>query len=129
MLHVIRDLAIHKGQHVLREFNDLIPKLRAVGLGLSDVSVRLGFPPEISASLTGTVDTLDPETLRELIARNKANKTLVIVFEALITASNFKEELQGLGLRGFRLDVRLGIFPGVRLGLLPASTTSALTPV
>src|SRR6266511_2647991 len=42
-------LAVEKGQQVLKEFNELVPTLRALGLGLSDVSLKLGLPPEISA--------------------------------------------------------------------------------
>lgn len=49
-------MAVAKGQHVLREFNEVVPTLRGLGLGLTDVSLKLGMPPEISATLTGSVD-------------------------------------------------------------------------
>jgi hypothetical protein len=127
MLQVFTNIAITKGQQVLREFNDLIPTLRALGLGFSDVSVKLGLPPEISATLTGSVDVLDRDAIRELIDQHRNNKTLTIILEALVTASSFKEQLTDLGFRGLALHVRLGMFPSVKLGLLPQPMPSSLT--
>jgi hypothetical protein len=127
MLQVFTNIAITRGQQVLREFNDLIPTLRALGLGFSDVSVKLGLPPEISATLTGSVDVLDAERIRALADRHRDNKTLTVILEALITASNFREQLTDLGFRGLALHVRLGLFPSVKLGLLPAPVTNSLS--
>ena len=128
MLQVFTNMAITKGQQVLREFNDLIPTLRTLGLGFSDVSVKLGLPPEISATLTGSVDVLDRESIRQLIDRHHDNKTLTVILEALVTASNFKEQLIDLGFRGLALHVRLGMFPSVKLGLLPVPVADPLSP-
>jgi hypothetical protein len=127
MLQVFTNIAISKGQQVLREFNDLIPTLRTLGLGFSDVSVKLGLPPEISATLTGSVEVLDREAIRELIDKHRENKTLTVILEALVTASNFKGQLTDLGFRGLALHVRLGIFPSVKLGLLPMPVPSSVT--
>ena len=128
MLQIFTNIAITKGQQVLREFNDLVPALRTLGLGFSDVSVKLGLPPEISATLTGSVDVLNRESIRALIDKHKENKTLAVILEALVTASNFKEQLKDLGFRGLALHVRLGVFPSVKLGLLPVPTPDALSP-
>ena len=114
-------IAVQKGQRVLTEFNELVPTLRGLGLNISDVSLKLGMPPEISASLIGSVDALDHDLIKQLIARNSGNQTVTIVLEGLLTASNFREQLVDLGFRGLKLDVRLGIFPSVKLGLLPAA--------
>jgi hypothetical protein len=127
MLQVLTNVAITKGQQVLREFNDLIPTLRTLGLGFNDVSVKLGLPPEISATLTGSVDVLDRESIRALIDTHKENKTLTVILEALVTASNFKEQLTDLGFRGLALHLRLGMFPSVKLGLLPAPIPDTLS--
>ncbi|HTI41598.1 MAG TPA: hypothetical protein VL693_07210 [Vicinamibacterales bacterium] len=114
-------IAVDKGQRVLAEFNELVPTLRGLGLGISDVSVKLGMPPEISAALTGSVDALEHDLIKELIASHQNNQTVKIVLEGLLTASNFRGQLVDLGFRGLKLDVRLGMFPSVKLGLLPAA--------
>ena len=110
---------------MLKEFNELVPTLRALGLGLSDVSLKLGLPPEISASLTGSIEALDRDTITVLIEPHRGNQSVTIILEALITASNFKEQLVDLGFKGLKLDVRLGMFPSVKLGLLPAPVQDA----
>lgn len=117
-------LAVDKGQRVLKEVNELIPTLRGLGLGLSDVSVKFGFPPEISASLTGSVASLDREAIEPLVERHRGNQTVTIVLEALITASHFREQIIDIGFNGLKLDIRLGMFPSVKLGLLPAAIPS-----
>ena len=114
-------IAVDKGQRVLAEFNELVPTLRGLGLGISAVSVKLGMPPEISAALTGSVDALEHDLIKELIASHQNNQTVKIVLEGLLTASNFRGQLVDLGFRGLKLDVRLGMFPSVKLGLLPAA--------
>ena len=114
-------IAVQKGQRVLTEFNELVPTLRGLGLSISDVSLKVGMPPEISASLNGSVDALDHDVIKALIARNTNNQTVTIVLEGLLTASHFREQIVDLGFRGLRLDVRLGMFPSVKLGLLPAA--------
>lgn len=119
-------LAVDKGQRVLAEFNELVPTLRGLGLGISDVSLKLGMPPEISAALTGSVDALEHDVIKELIAHNQNNRTVKIVLEGLLTASNFRGQLVDLGFRGLKLDVRLGMFPSVKLGLLPAPIPAGL---
>jgi hypothetical protein len=113
-------MAVAKGQHVLREFNEVVPTLRGLGLGLTAVSLKLGMPPEISATLTGSVDALDAGVIRELITEHKDNRTVTILLEGLVTASHFKEQLTDLGFRGLNLHLRLGMFPSVKVGLLPA---------
>lgn len=119
-------IAVDKGQRVLKEFNELIPTLRGLGLGLTDVSLKLGMPPEISACLTGSVDGLDPDTIKMLKDAHKGNQTVAIVLEGLLTASNFREQLVDLGFRGLKLDIRLGMFPSVKLGLLPAAVPAGV---
>jgi hypothetical protein len=79
------------------------------------------MPPEISAALTGSVDALEHDLIKELIASHQNNQTVKIVLEGLLTASNFRGQLVDLGFRGLKLDVRLGMFPSVKLGLLPAA--------
>ena len=119
-------IAVDKGQRVLAEFNELVPTLRGLGLGISDVSLKLGMPPEISAALTGSIDALEHDVIKELITRHQGNQTVKIVLEGLLTASNFRAQLVDLGFRGLKLDVRLGMFPSVKLGLLPAAITAGV---
>jgi hypothetical protein len=124
----IAGLAATKAQKVLKDFNEMIPTLRGLGLGLTDVSVRLGLPPEITAALTGCVDDLDADVIKELQQTKKHNRTVVLILEALLTVTNFKSQLSSLGFHGLRVDMTLGLFPGVRVGLLPEVLSTKALP-
>ena len=115
-----------KAEEVLREFNDTIPTVKALGLSVTHISVGMGILPEIGATLTGSVEALDQQKIKDLIERHKENKILTWILEALRTASNFKDQLSQLGFRGIKLDMKLGVPPKIDIGLL--AKTDAVAP-
>lgn len=118
--------AIEKAHQVLRDFNETVPTLKALGLSVSDMSFKMGIPPEIAASLVGAIDTLDGVALKSVKDRHKDNHVVTLMLEALILASAFKNQLNGLGFAGIRMDVKLGIFPSVQVSLLTSSGRAVL---
>ena len=120
----IAGAALQKGQELLHELNDAIPTLKALGLSVSNVSLGMGIVPEIGATLTGSVDTLDPQKIKELIERKRENKTVVAILEALRTAANLKDQLSAVGFKGVKADIRLGLPPKVEVALLTAADPS-----
>ena len=122
-LEVVKDVlsaapTIEKAEQMLRSFNETIPTLKALGLAVSDMSFKMGIPPEIAATLVGSVESLDTTAITAVKERHRDNQAVAVILEALILASNFKSQLSSLGFAGIRLDVRLGIFPSVQVGLL-----------
>ena len=111
-------VTVEKVQEMIREFNDTIPTIKALGLSVSNISFKMGIPPEIGATFTGSVEALDQQKIKDLIERHRENKTFISILEALRTASNFKDQLSELGFRGIKVDVKLGILPHVEVGLL-----------
>ena len=107
-----------KALDVLREFNETIPTIKALGLSVSHISFGMGIVPEIGATLIGSVEALDQQKIKELIEHHQENKLLIAILEALRTASNFKDQLSELGVRGIKADVKLGIPPKIEVGLL-----------
>lgn len=112
------EAALGKAQDLVREFNDTVPTLKALGLSVTNISAKIGFPPEVGATLIGSVEALDQQKLRELSDRYRENKTIVVLLEALIVASNLKEQLSEIGFRGIKADVTLGVLPKVQVDLL-----------
>jgi hypothetical protein len=45
-----------------------------------------------------------------------------LILEALKPASNLKDQLGDLGMRGVKVDVELGLQPNIDVGLLPKTT-------
>ncbi len=120
--------AIERAQAWLREFNETVPMLKALGLSVSDMSFRMGIPPEICASLVGTIDALDEEAIGAVRDRHKENQVVGVILEALILAAGFKKQLHGLGFAGIRVDVKLGLLPGVQVGFLTPAAVQAAAP-
>jgi hypothetical protein len=110
--------AVGKAHDLIREFNDTLPTIKALGLSVRDVSFKMGLPPELAATLTGSVEALDEARLSELAARHRDNKAVAAMVEALRAAASFKAQLGNLGFTGVRMDVRLGLLPSVQVGLL-----------
>ena len=116
--------AIEKAHELLRDFNETLPTLKALGLSVTDMSFRMGIPPEIAASLVGSIETLDGAALKGVRAKHKDNQVVTLMLEALILASSFKSQLHGLGFAGIRMDVRLGLLPSVQISLLTQAASS-----
>jgi hypothetical protein len=119
-------VAVTKTEELLHEFNDAIRTTKDLGLTVSNVSFKMGLPPEVGATFTGSVDALDPGKLKELIDKNKENKIVTLLLEALTTVSSLKNQLHELDFWGVKIDVRLGLSPHIEVGLLTKGETVAL---
>jgi hypothetical protein len=117
--------AVEKAQAWLHEFNETVPTLKALGLSVTDMSFRMGIPPEITASLAGAIDALDEEAIGAVRDRHKDNRVVGLILDALILAAGFKTQLHGLGFAGIKVDVTLGLLPGVQVGLLTPTAIQA----
>ena len=113
--------ATGKAEELVREFNRTVPALKALGLSVTNVRAKLGLPPEVGATLIGAIDALDRTKLRELGDQYKDNRNVAVVIEALIAASNLKDQLDAIGFRGLKADVTFGLAPRVEIDLLAKS--------
>ena len=112
------DAAVEKAQEVLREFNDTMPTIKALGFSVSHITIGMGIVPEIGATLIGSVEAIEQQKIKELIERHRENKTLTFLLEALRAASNLKDQLSEVGFRGVKVDMKLGLPPKIEVGLL-----------
>jgi hypothetical protein len=119
----VMDAGVAKVHEVIREFNETMPTIKALGLSVRNVSFGMGLVPEVSATLMGSVDALEQEKIDALLKKHQDNKTTVFILEALKTASNLKDQLGDLGLHGVKVGVKLGLPPKIEVGLLPKETT------
>ena len=113
----VKDAALDKIGESLDEFNEAIPAIKALGFAVTDLNVGIGPMPEISAKLTGSIDSIEEEKIKELIGSNQDNKFLVTVLKGLQTASNVQNKLGDLGFKGVEAEVKLAP-PGIKVGFL-----------
>ncbi len=112
-----KDAALEKISQSLDEFNKAIPAIKALGFAVTDLKVGMGAIPEVSAKLTGSVDSIEEEKIEELIGSNQENKFLVTVLKGLQTASNVQHKLGDLGFKGVEAEVKLAP-PGIKVGFV-----------
>jgi len=110
--------SLEKAHDVIREFNDMVPKIKAIGLSVENVGIKMGLPPEITARLVGSAAALDEKEIEKLAKENAGNKILGAILDSLRTAALFKEQLQSVGFKGVKIDVKLGLLPSVDISLL-----------
>lgn len=103
---------------VLRQLNEALPMLETLGLSVDDMAIKMGLPPEFSASIIGSIEALDEKRLGELAKSAGENKLVASLIEALRTAAVFKEKLKKIAFTGVKLDVKLGLLPSIHVGLL-----------
>jgi hypothetical protein len=121
----VADKVSDKTADAIREFNDTIPTIRALGLTVTDIALKMGVPPEISARFTGSVAALDQGRIKDLAAKHQGNRTIEVILEALRTTANFKDQLTQVGFRGVNVDVKLGLLPSVDVGLIAEDKPAA----
>ena len=110
---------------LMKEFNEAIPTLRALGFTVKDISIGMGLLPEIGAKLIASSDSVDPKKVKELIDKNPENKTLVTALNALLTAYNLKQQIADVPFKGVEIDVTLGLPPHVGVSFLSATPAAA----
>ena len=120
----VMDAGVDKVHHVIREFNETMPTIKALGLSVRNISFGMGLVPEVSATLIGSIDALEQEKIDDLAKKHQDNKTTTLILEDLKTASNLKDQLGDLGMRGVQVDVKLGLPPKIEVGLLPKAATA-----
>jgi hypothetical protein len=111
-------VAAGKAHDMIREFNDTVPTLRALGLSVGNLSCKIGVPPEIGATFSGSVAAVDRARIKEMSEQHRENKTIATILEALRAASNLKDQLSEIGFRGIKVDVTLGLLPKVEVDML-----------
>lgn len=116
----VMDAGVDKVHSVIREFNETMPTIKALGLSVRHIAFGMGLVPEVSATLIGSIEALEQDKIDELAKKHQDNKTTTLILEALKTASNLKDQLGDLGLRGVQVDVKLGLPPKIEVGLLPS---------
>ena len=101
----------------VREFNEAVPTMKALGFSVRNFSVGVGLVPELDATLVGSVNSLDIEKISEWKQRSH-NKLLSMILGGLITAAELKNELTGFGIKGIEIRIKLGLPPLVSVNLL-----------
>lgn len=101
---------------IIAEFNKMMPFAEELGLSIASFDIEAGLLPKIKASLVGSIEDIDNETVERLIAENDKNTVLVAIFKAVLMAKGIHQKLEGAYisiLKDLVIDVNLGIPPSI----------------
>jgi hypothetical protein len=114
-----------KMDRMLDDFNRALPAMKALGLSVSKLDLKMGWIPSISATLRGSFKDMDAAKIKHLRESQAGNKVLAAMLRALETAANVKTLLQAVVIEGIEVRVRLGLNFGVDVGFIPPASGSA----
>ena len=96
----------------LDEFKKAVAILETFGFTVGSITIGMGILPEIHASISGSIENIREDGLKKIIEDHQAEKLLVSLLDALLTAKRLWEHVQ-LKLTGVTLNVTLGVPPKV----------------
>jgi hypothetical protein len=118
--------ATETANSMMKEFNEALPTLRALGFTIKDLRAGMGIIPEVGVKLVASADTVDSKKIKELIEKNPANKTLVTALNGLLAAYNLKQQIGDFPYKGVEIDLKLGLPPHIGVSFLSATPVAAV---
>lgn len=106
-----------KLDETLEEFKKAMNLFEKFGFKVGKFKVGMGVLPEISTSLSGSLEKVQVENIKQLIEDHKDNKLLVSMLKALITAKEVRDRVELPYFTGAKLDIQLGIPPKISFDL------------
>jgi len=119
-----KEMAAEVGGFAQEKINELLEVykkataiLETFGFKVSKFNVEIGLLPKINTSISGSIDNIKEDKIKQMIEENQGKKLLVYMLSALITAKDFQERADLKSLTGVTLDVTLGGTPKISVDL------------
>ena len=106
--------AKEKINEYLDEYKKAVATLEKLGFKVGKFTVGMGILPEVRTSISGSIENIREDGLKEMIEEHKAETLLVSLLNALITARRFWEHME-LKLTGVAVDLTLGVPPKINV--------------
>lgn len=103
--------------HWLEEYKKALKSLQVFGLTVGKIHVTAGLLPEISTTLKGSINDIDPAKLHEMLEEKKEEKLLASILSALLTLSKIREFVELKLLHEVIINVSIGLNPRVSIDL------------
>ena len=113
----VGDATKAKIESSLQELKNAMGLFEQFGFRASKLKVGMGVIPEVSTSISGSLDKVQAEKIAQLMEQYKDNKLLATMLKALITAKEIRDRVDLPYFTGVKLDVTLGIPPKISFDL------------
>jgi hypothetical protein len=98
---------------LLGEYSQAVSTLQTLGLTVGKIRVEMGLLPQVSTTIRGSINDLDPEKIQKLLDSNPDKKLLNAILSALLTLVRIREVVDLKTSKDVVLDVTLGVPPKV----------------
>lgn len=106
-----------KIDETLDEFKKAADLFGKFGFKVGKFKVGMGALPEITTSLSGSLEAVQVENVKQLAEDHKDNKLIATMLKALITAKEVRDRVELPYFTGAKLDIKLGVPPKVSFDL------------
>ena len=101
----------------LEEFKKATDLFGKFGFKVGKFKVGMGALPEITTSVSGSLEGVQVENIKQLIEAHKDNKLLASMLKALVTAKEIRDRVELPYFTGAKLDIKLGVPPKISFDL------------
>jgi hypothetical protein len=101
----------------LDEYKKAVAVLEKFGFEVGKFTVGMGILPEIRTSISGSIENIQEDGLKEVIEQHKTETLLVSLLNALISTRRFWEHME-LKLTRVAVDLTLGVPPRINVEVL-----------
>jgi hypothetical protein len=98
---------------LLGEYSQAVSTLQTLGLVVGKIRVEMGLLPQVSTTIRGSINDLDPEKIQKLLDSNPDKKLLNAILSALQTLVRIRQVVDLKNSKDVVLDVTLGVPPKV----------------
>jgi hypothetical protein len=98
---------------LLAEYSQAVSSLQTLGLVVGKIRVEMGLLPQVSTTIRGSINDLDPDKIQKLLDSNSDKKLLSAILSALLTLVRIRQVVDLKDSKNVVLDVTLGVPPKV----------------
>jgi hypothetical protein len=98
---------------LLAEYSQAVSTLQTLGLVVGKIRVEMGLLPQVSTTIRGSINDLDPDKIQKLLDSNSDKKLLSAILSALLTLVRIRQVVDLKDSKNVVLDVTLGVPPKV----------------
>jgi hypothetical protein len=101
----------------LEEYKQAMQSLQVFGFKMGKIHVTAGVLPEISATITGSVNNINPQQVQKMLEEKRQEKLLAAVLSALLTLAKVREVIDLGFMQTVVIQICLGIPPRVMIDM------------
>ena len=119
----MKEAVLLRVRESLEDFNAALPVLREAGYVLDSVNIKLGLPPQITATLSSGAGVSEDQ-LETLLGQYAERKLTTLIVKSVYRATRLQSMLEIQGMRPSGLSVDVGLIPNIVIKFAPIGGTT-----